>query len=237
MSSTMRMPARTDEESEYYSLNRKVYRLFAPFYDVVTFPLRKMRRDVAVAVELQTGARVLDVATGTGAQAFAFAERAYEVVGIDLSEQMLRIARRKHRFRNVTFHQADATNLPFEAATFDATCISFALHEMPQGIRERTLREMVRVTRAGGTIIIVDYGLPPSRIARSLAYQFIKLYERDHYTSFIRTDLEALLKRSCIDVSESRPALAGLARILIGRRSEASAAMADRPPDAGVAPR
>jgi ubiquinone/menaquinone biosynthesis C-methylase UbiE len=105
------------EEREYYSLSRRVYEVFASFYDAVVFPIRGLRRKVASLVELRPGSRLLDVATGTGAQAFAFAEKAREVVGIDLSEAMLRIARRKNRFPNITFQQADAAELPFEDGT------------------------------------------------------------------------------------------------------------------------
>jgi len=85
----------TDEEASYYSLNRRVYAIFARFYDAVAFPLRQLRHEVTNMVHLRPDSRLLEVATGTGAQAFAFADKAREVVGIDLSGAMLRIARRK----------------------------------------------------------------------------------------------------------------------------------------------
>ena len=87
------------------------------------------------------------------------------VIGIDLSEAMLRVARRKNGLPNVTFQRADATALPFEDANFDAACVSFALHEMPATIRERVVREMARVTKVGGTVVVVDYALPRNRAA------------------------------------------------------------------------
>jgi len=211
----------TEEEREYYSLSRRVYAAFAPFYDAVVFPFRKLRPAVATAVDPGPRARVLDVATGTGAQAFAFAERTREVVGIDLSDAMLRIARRKNRFANVTFQKADAANLPFQDASFDASCVSFALHEMPGSVRERVVREMARVTRPGGSVTVVDYALPRNRVGRSLAYHLIKLYERDHYASFVRCDLAALLASAGIELLERRRALLGLAAIVTGRRGDA----------------
>jgi demethylmenaquinone methyltransferase/2-methoxy-6-polyprenyl-1,4-benzoquinol methylase len=174
-------------------------------------------------IDLGPGSRILDVATGTGAQAFAFADNAGEVVGIDLSEAMLRIARRQNRFPNVTFQQADAAELPFDDETFNASCVSFALHEMPISIRERVIREMARVTKPGGSVTVVDYGLPRNRVASSLVFHIVKLYERDHYASFVRSDLNAFLLNAGVDPSEHRPALRGLAKILTGRRSEAVA--------------
>lgn len=211
---------RTEEEDRYYSLSRRVYAIFAYVYDVVAFPLRGLRHEVADMVELSPGSRVLDVATGTGAQAVAFAGKAREVVGIDLSDAMLRIARRKNRFPNVTFQQADAVDLPFEDGSFDASCVSFALHEMPTSIRERVVREMARVTKPGGSVVVVDYALPRNHVTSTLAYHIIKLYERDHYATFMKSDLTALLEGVGVEVRDRRPALLGMVQIMIGRRSD-----------------
>lgn len=211
----------TDEEASYYSLNKRVYAIFARFYDAVAFPLRRLRHEVASMVHLRPDSRLLDVATGTGAQAFAFADKAGEVVGIDLSGAMLRIARRKNRFPNVTFLEADATALPFADASFDAACVSFALHEMPSSIREQVIREMARVTMPCGTIIVVDYALPPNRVASALAFHIVKLYERDHYATFVKSDLAPLLESTGIEVLDQRSMLFGLAKVIVGRKSAA----------------
>jgi demethylmenaquinone methyltransferase/2-methoxy-6-polyprenyl-1,4-benzoquinol methylase len=208
---------RTDEEREYYALNKRVYAAFAPFYDFVTFPIGKLRRQVAAAAGVDARSRVLDVATGTGAQARAFAEKAGEVIGVDLSAAMLRVARRKNRFPNLIFRQADATELPFGDARFDVACISFALHEMPRSIRERTVAEMARVTKPGGTIVVVDYGQPRDAFGNVL-YHLVKLYERDHYVDFIRSDLRALLQQAGIEVGDDRAVLLGTVRIVTGSR-------------------
>lgn len=212
--------APSQEEREYYSLSRRVYGVFASFYDVVAFPIRGLRRKVASLVDLKPGSRVLDVATGTGSQALAFAEQAGEVVGIDLSEAMLRVARRKNRFSNVTFQRADAVKLPFGDGSFDAACVSFALHEMPASIRDRVVREMARVTKPGGVAVVVDYGLPRNRVASWLAYHIVKLYERDHYATFVRSDVAGLIESAGLRVSDDRLVLGGLARIMVGRRTE-----------------
>jgi demethylmenaquinone methyltransferase/2-methoxy-6-polyprenyl-1,4-benzoquinol methylase len=212
--------APSQEERDYYSLSRRVYKVFASFYDAVALPIRGLRGKVASRVELRPGSRLLDLATGTGSQAFAFAEQAGEVVGIDLSEAMLRVARRKNRFSNVSFLRADATELPFADESFDAACVSFALHEMPASIRDRVVREMARVTKVRGVAVVVDYALPRNRVASWLAYHIVKLYERDHYATFVRSDVAALVERAGIRVSDNRLALGGLARIIVGRRTE-----------------
>jgi protein-L-isoaspartate O-methyltransferase len=78
------VPELTDEERNDYALEQTMYAAFAPFYDLVALPLRSARRDVAALAGTDARSRVLDIATGTGAQARAFAETAGEVVGIDL---------------------------------------------------------------------------------------------------------------------------------------------------------
>jgi demethylmenaquinone methyltransferase/2-methoxy-6-polyprenyl-1,4-benzoquinol methylase len=210
----------TDEERAYYSLNERVYRVFAPLYDLVVLPARGLRRKVVRLADLPPDSRVLDVATGTGAQAFAFATVAKEVVGVDLSEAMLRIAGWKNSFSNLTFKHGDATNLPFEATSFDATCISFALHEMPNSVRERVLREMARVTRPGGRALVVDYGLPRGGVTSSIVYQVVKLYEPDPYVSFVKLDLEALLGRAGIVSVQRHSLLGGIVNVFAGERAE-----------------
>lgn len=106
-----------DEEEKYYILLRKYARILAPFYDAVFGSLSlgsesTLRDKVVDSTDAKNGSRILDVATGTGRQAFAFAKRGYDVVGIDLSEDMLKVANKKNKYENVKFEIADATNLP-----------------------------------------------------------------------------------------------------------------------------
>ena len=127
--------------------------------------------------------------------------------------------------------QADSGQLPFEDLSFYAACISFALHEMPASVRGRVLAEMVRVTRPGSPIIIVDYGLPSNRIIRWLAFHIVRAYEGKPYVHFMATDLVALTGSAGIHVVERQRGLGGLGRILIGTRA------GNRPGEAGAAGR
>src|SRR4030065_2631581 len=120
-----------DEEKEYYSLVKKVFDILAPFYDIVTLPFSRVRDKVVNVTDARNGSRILDVATGTGKQAFAFANKGYEVIGIDLSEAMLKVANKKNKYGNVTFEVADATNLLFEDNGFDVSCGSFGFPDIP----------------------------------------------------------------------------------------------------------
>ncbi|AKB79501.1 2-heptaprenyl-1,4-naphthoquinone methyltransferase [Methanosarcina horonobensis HB-1 = JCM 15518] len=206
----------TDEEKEYYSLTRKAFAALAPFYDIIAAPFSGVRDRVVSLTNAQEGAKILDVATGTGKQAFAFAEKGYETVGIDLSNAMLNVAKKKSKFKNARFEVADATNLPFEDNSFDVSCVSFALHDMPLSIRKKVLREMVRVTRTKGIIVVADYGLPESKISKFLIYHFTVLFEAEYYKDFVRSDLEPLLNRNRIKIIEKVTVLHGAGRILKG---------------------
>jgi demethylmenaquinone methyltransferase/2-methoxy-6-polyprenyl-1,4-benzoquinol methylase len=161
---------------------------------------------------------VLDVATGTGQQALAFAKLGCDVTGVDLTESMLEIARKNNKAGRVKFEAADATHLRFDENRFDVSCISFALHDMPPKIREKVLQEMARVTKPNGIIIVVDYDLPPNKISRALMYRLVTLYEAEYYKQFIVSDLDSLLKKAGVEVIETVSILFGAGRILKGIR-------------------
>ena len=207
-----------DEKEEYYSLVKKVFKILAPFYNIVTMPISRIRDKVVDYTNAKNGSRILDVGTGTGKQAFAFAKRGYDVTGIDLSEDMLKVAVRNNKYENVEFIDTDAANLPFKDSSFDVSSVSFALHDMLLSIREKTLKEMVRVTKQEGMVVIIDYALPENRIRRFLIYHFIKLYEGKYYIEFIKSEFEALLRKSGIEITDKLPILAGAGRILKGIR-------------------
>lgn len=205
-------------EEEYNSYIKKWFSRWAPIYDVIVIPFSKIRDKVVDFTNARNGARILDVATGTGKQAFAFAKKGYDVTGIDLSEDMLRVANKKNKYGNVKFEVGDATNIPFEDKYFDVSCVSIALHEMSLSIREKVLKEMGRVTKPKGVIIIVDYALPKNKIGRYLIYHFVKFYESKYYPEFIKSDLEALLRKSKIEIKDELPLFLGAVRILKGIR-------------------
>jgi len=133
---------------------------------------------------------------------------------------MLKVANKKNKYKNVRFEVADGTNIPFEDKYFNISCVSLALHEMPLSIREKVLKEMVRVTKPKGIIVIVDYALPKNKIVRYLIYHIVKSYESKYYPEFIKSDLEVLLRKSKIEIKDELPVLLGAVRILKGIRMD-----------------
>jgi ubiquinone/menaquinone biosynthesis C-methylase UbiE len=109
------------------------------------------------AANLLGDKRVLDIATGPGYIAEAFARLAREVVGVDLTDAMLAIGKERTLQRgitNLTFRAADAQHLPFENASFDVVVCRLALHHLQTPIA--VLREMARVCRPAGTVLVED---------------------------------------------------------------------------------
>ncbi len=204
----------TDED--YYSYIRKFFSRWAPVYDIVDVFISGVRDKVVEFTDARVGSKILDVCTGTGKQAFAYAKKGYDVIGIDLSEDMQKVANKKNRYKNVKFQVADATDMPFEDNHFEVSCVSFALHDMPQTIREKVLKEMVRVTKPKGIVIIVDYDLPESKIGRYLVYRFVRSYESKYYPEFINSEFGALLEKSGIEIKEGVTVIVGAVRNLRG---------------------
>jgi len=162
----------------------------------VTLCARGIREKVFDFTSPEKGAKILDVCTGTGKQAFAFAKRGFDVVGIDLSVEMLKIAEKDNGYDNLRFVMGDAEKLPCRDNHFDVSCISFGLHEMPWLAIRKVIIEMTRVTKPQGKLILVDYSLPPGRLKSFFYYHFVRLYESQYFPEFVKANLEAILENT-----------------------------------------
>jgi ubiquinone/menaquinone biosynthesis C-methylase UbiE len=143
----------------------------------------RIRRLVATA-HLKGNERVLDVATGPGYIAEAFARSAREVIGVDLTAAMIAIAEERTRERgvsNVSFRIGDVQKLPFVNEEFDVVVCRLALHHMPNS--GQVVHEMARVCRVEGTVLVEDiYG---SEHPERAAYQ--DRWEKLRDPSHVRT--------------------------------------------------
>jgi demethylmenaquinone methyltransferase/2-methoxy-6-polyprenyl-1,4-benzoquinol methylase len=117
---------------------------------------RRWRRAVVAAVAPAPGQRILDLAAGTGTSSEPFRSAGAEVVPCDFSLVMLSVG--KARQPALPFAAGDALRLPFADASFDAVTISFGLRNVsdPAG----ALREMARVTRPGGRLVVCEFSHP-----------------------------------------------------------------------------
>jgi len=107
--------------------------------------------------------RILDVATGTGDFAVEAAKVApREIVGFDLSEQMIQVGREKVKRLNldhiIHFLKGDSENMPFEDGSFDAITVAFGVRNFEN--LEKGLEEFHRVLKPGGVAIILEFSKP-----------------------------------------------------------------------------
>lgn len=121
------------------------------------------------AVAPHPGERILDLAAGTGTSSAALAKGGAEVVACDLSEGMIEVGRQRHP--EIEFVHGNAMDLDFEDGTFDAVTISWGLRNIPDPAL--ALREMMRVVRPRGRLVVLEFSTPTSRVFRGLynAYQ------------------------------------------------------------------
>jgi ubiquinone/menaquinone biosynthesis C-methylase UbiE len=159
---------------------QRAYALAAPIYDllhVIAFALHGGRRRIwqraAGCVSYRDGEKILDACCGTGYLERILVESVepdVEILGIDLSEDQIRVAERRIRRPNVQFIPGDAREIPRDDNHFDKCFINFALHEMPPDVRASVLTELMRVTKNEGRIVILEGNRPGSRLNRLLMY-------------------------------------------------------------------
>jgi len=122
------------------------------------------------AVAPKPGERILDLGAGTASSSASLARSGARVVAADFSPGMLAEGERRHgSMRNLSFVQADATALPFGDDEFDAVTMSYALRNVNDP--KKALRELFRVTKPGGRLVVCEFSQPPSRSFNGL-YRF-----------------------------------------------------------------
>ncbi|MFI3248328.1 MAG: bifunctional demethylmenaquinone methyltransferase/2-methoxy-6-polyprenyl-1,4-benzoquinol methylase UbiE [Rikenellaceae bacterium] len=166
---------------------REMFNKIAPAYDrlnhILSFQIDKIwrARVVGIVKDHCDGAldpKILDLATGTGDLAIAMGEAVgdVEVIGADPSEGMLAVAERKVAERGfaerISLQCQSAEALSFEDESFDVVTAAFGVRNYSD--LERGLSEMVRVTRAHGLVVVLEFSTPPNPIFRA----FYNLYSR-----------------------------------------------------------
>jgi len=167
----------------------------------------------------QASGDVLEVAVGTGLNLEAYPPD-IRLTGIDLSDEMLEIARARARElgREVALRQGDAQALPFDDATFDTVVCTFGLCAIPD--IDTALDEMTRVLRPGGRLILVDHVASSSRVARGVqrALEVITVPMASEH--FLRRPLTHVTQRPYTIERAERFKLGLIERIIARRRAD-----------------
>ncbi|HEY7933009.1 MAG TPA: bifunctional demethylmenaquinone methyltransferase/2-methoxy-6-polyprenyl-1,4-benzoquinol methylase UbiE [Solirubrobacteraceae bacterium] len=146
---------------------RAMFDRIAGVYDLLNSAMtaglhHRWRERAADLAHIAPGARVLDVASGTGDLAIELARRVApdgRVIGSDFSEAMLERARAKNRFGDrLRFEWADALALPYPDASFDAATVGFGIRNFAD--LAGGLSEMTRVVKPGGRVVVLEFTTP-----------------------------------------------------------------------------
>jgi phosphatidylethanolamine/phosphatidyl-N-methylethanolamine N-methyltransferase len=197
----------------------ELYQRIAPLYDIIYGALLQPGRELAMMrLAPRAGQKILEIGVGTG-----FALRHYPgrctVVAIDLSASMIAragVRRRRHRLEHVALCRMDASALAFADQSFDAVYAPYVLNIVPDPVR--VAREMLRVCRPGGRLVLlnhfdhpdeVDGGL--TRIVGRIAATLTGVNWKFGFVDFMR--------KSGLEPDSIEPAnLAGVSSVVVCRR-------------------
>jgi demethylmenaquinone methyltransferase/2-methoxy-6-polyprenyl-1,4-benzoquinol methylase len=154
----------------------------APTYDKLNHIMslnidRIWRRRVMRIVRRAKAHKIMDVATGTGDLAIAMAKRVdrTQILGVDLSEEMLAVARRKIEKQGleerIMLAKGDAENLDMVTSeSIDAATVSFGVRNFEN--IERGLSEIYRTLKPGGKLVVLEFSMPKNRLVRWVYSQY-----------------------------------------------------------------
>jgi demethylmenaquinone methyltransferase / 2-methoxy-6-polyprenyl-1,4-benzoquinol methylase len=156
-----------DEADNKKSQVARMFNNIAPKYDLLNHLLsmgidKIWRKNAIGLLKAPIHSHILDVATGTGDLSIAIYKKyGVKVTGLDLSSEMLKVAREKvakKKIASIELIQGDSENLPFADATFDAVTVAFGVRNFED--LEAGLKEMVRVLKPGGKMVVLEFSKP-----------------------------------------------------------------------------
>jgi SAM-dependent methyltransferase len=150
--------------------------------------------------------RVLDVATGGGHTALAFAAHVREVVALDLTQAMLDAAARhveERGARNVSFRLGDAERMPFADGEFDVVTARFAPHHFPQP--DRFLAEAARVLGPGGRLVLFDNMVPDDDELDAFMNRFEAWRDPSHVRAHRASEWAAFMQAAGFSIEAADP--------------------------------
>ena len=158
------------EPEEVSAMFDGVARRYDILNDLLSLGRTKVWRKVATAtISPKPGMKILDIAAGTGSSSRPLADAGADVIPLDFSKGMLDAGRKRHP--DLKFTQGDALNLPFKENEFDVTTISFGLRNTAN--TQSALKEALRVTKAGGRIVVVEFSQPTNFIFRTIYMRYL----------------------------------------------------------------
>lgn len=159
----------TPEQKRTYV--RRLFATIADRYDLITQLLsfgqdRRWKRTLVALADVRAGARVLDLACGTGDITYEIAALGADATGLDVTIRMLELANAKRSGTPVHFLAGDMMALPFAAAQFDVVTSGYGIRNVPT--IQPALSEIHRVLRPGGLFLSLDFNRPQNAVVRGV---------------------------------------------------------------------
>lgn len=196
----------------------RVYDAVQPF---VTFGQEgRLNRAVADALRPRDGEQILDVGCGTGLLTVEIAQRmtSGRVIGVDASFAMIDVARRKRESEICRFEAAVGEDLPYEDASFDAATSALFFHHVGLEVKRQCAREIARVLRPGGRIMIADIDRPWNWFGRLYAYGGWILLRQPEIKENVDGHLAPILRDAGLEGIEPVYGTLGCIRVWKGRK-------------------
>ena len=166
-----------DHEEKVDALFTSIATRYDFINDIQSLGLHRLWKERIVKMSaLIEGEYALDICCGTGDLLMRLAKRSKRVVGLDMNSPMLEVALnqlKKPNANSTSLFQADALALPFNDSSFDLVTIAYGLRNLSDC--QNGLREILRVLKPKGRLLILDFGKPSNRLIRKLYYLYLKL--------------------------------------------------------------
>ena len=193
-------------------MNSKLfYKVMSGFYDLLdVIYFRKYETSPRKVVFDTIGKKdnVLDMCTGTATNAIAIAKKNpnAKIVGVDLSKDMLVVARNKvnkENLANVRLYRMDATQMNFKDESFDKVLLSLVLHETDEELAKKIIKEAMRVMKPDGELVVTEWERSDNFIKKMLFIP-IEILEPKPYKTFVTKDHKKYFKEFGLEQVECK---------------------------------
>lgn len=158
----------------------KIFDQISDKYDLINRVLSfgndmRWRKKLVEHLPLKSDLSILDVATGSGDQIIAFSKsyKTKEFTGIDLSSEMIHLAKEKLKtFNNVSLKVASAEKIPYTNESFDVVSCSFGIRNVSDV--KKSISEMYRVLKPDGSLMILEFGIPKNPLVKFFHLTYLR---------------------------------------------------------------